>query len=115
MLHEVFAEFGKFGKGIHESLTRTLGDYLEATNGPKAWSKLSDWERKNQIKSHNNHTERPFAVIKHLAKSCPNMPLSNLSALAHARVNGAFKDGGAFMTADPRLAKAIKKVLVLAP
>ena len=46
----------------------------------------------------------------HIPKSYPNMSLSNLSALAHARVNGTFKDGGAFMTADPRLAKAINKL-----
>jgi hypothetical protein len=107
MLREVFAEFGK---GVHESLTRTLGGYLEVKNGKKAWSNLTEAERKTQVLSHNSPAERPFAVIKHLVKSCPNMSLSNLSALAHARANGTFKDGGAFMTADPRLAKAIAKL-----
>ena len=31
-----------FGEGIHESLRRTLGDFLDATGGAKANSKLQD-------------------------------------------------------------------------
>jgi hypothetical protein len=34
-----------FGEGIHESLRRTLGDFLDATGGAKANSKLQDWEK----------------------------------------------------------------------
>ena len=83
---------------------------MEATNGKKAFSNLADWEKDINILSHNNMAERPFAVIKHLKKLFPSMSLSNLSALAHAKVNGTFKDGGAFMTADSRLAKAINKL-----
>ena len=62
MLKEVF---GLFGKGIHESLLRTLGTYLESTNGAKATSKLADWELRDAklLKSHNNDAERPFAVV----------------------------------------------------
>jgi hypothetical protein len=33
-----------FGEGMHESLQRTMGNYLEATNGKHAESRLEQWE-----------------------------------------------------------------------
>ncbi len=38
-----------FGEGIHESLTRTMGDFLEAIGGAKAESKLEEWEKKKCV------------------------------------------------------------------
>ena len=48
--------FHLFGEGIHESLKRTMGDYLEATGDSMAESKLQPWmkARAVQLISHNN-------------------------------------------------------------
>ena len=48
--------FHLFGEGIHESLKRTMGDYLEATGDSMAESKLEPWvkARAVQLISHNN-------------------------------------------------------------
>ena len=64
-----------FGEGTHESLQRTMGHYLEATDGKCAESKLEQWEkdRAEGLLCHNNATERPFGVMKWLKKMCPSM------------------------------------------
>jgi hypothetical protein len=118
------------GAAIHESLTRTMGDYLEATNGRYAESKLEPWmkARASDLLSHNNHAERPFAVMKSLDHVFPSMGLSNLASVSHAQVNGTFasaspkpktqkgaakavgKRVGAAVLADTRLQEAISKV-----
>jgi hypothetical protein len=36
---------GLFGKGIHESLTRTMGRYLESMGGKLANSTKTEWEK----------------------------------------------------------------------
>ena len=50
-----------FGEGIHESLGRTMGDYLKATNGPKANDNISqlDRDRTSELRGTNNDAERP--------------------------------------------------------
>ena len=81
-----------FGEGIQESFERTMSDYLEETNGDKAFSKTPEWrvEQDWDIYSHNNAAERPFAVIKALKRLFPSMKLSYLSALSLAKVNGTY-------------------------
>jgi hypothetical protein len=109
MLKEVF---GLFGKGTHESLLRTLGTYLESTNGAKAKSKLADWEHRDakHLLSHNNHAERPFAVVKELMKRFPPLKLSYASAIASAKVNGTFDEGGAADISDALLQTIVNKL-----
>ena len=77
-----------FGEGITESLTRTMGDYLEATNGKLRNSTLSVEEaaKAESMLCHNNHAERPFAVIKALAKQYPSMSLRHLASVANSKV-----------------------------
>ena len=123
VLKEVLA---LFGEGIRESLQRTMGDFLEETNGAKAESQLEDWERAKYSKAlaTNNAAERPFAVIKELLHSFPSMRLCFLSAISHARVNGTFRvaeaggkfhktkhragvKAGAAMAADPGLTRGM--------
>jgi len=105
-LREVFA---LFGNGIKESLTRTMGDYLEATNGKHARSKLAPEviEKASVLFNHNNNAERPFAVMKAFQKQYPSMKVSMLGAMTHARMSGVFKDGGAFTASEPRLQHSI--------
>lgn len=85
-----------FGKAIHESLHRTMGNYLEATEGKYAESNLSDWEKEQAsgLLCHNNPAERPFGVMKELQRLYPSMTISSLSYIAHAIVNGTFVEGG---------------------
>ena len=45
-----------FGEAIHESLQRTMSDFLESTNGPKANSKLEDWEKDKYSKVSARHS-----------------------------------------------------------
>jgi hypothetical protein len=90
---------------MHESLLRTLGKYLEATHGAKAFSKLSDWKRRDakNLLSHNNFAERPFAMVKGLMKRFPSLKLSHTSAIASAKAKGTFDADGAANTSDPIL------------
>jgi hypothetical protein len=118
-----------FGEGIHESLARTMGDFLDATDGEKSNSKISqlDWDRTSELRGHNNDAERPFAVMKALAHHYPSMGLLNLSHMAHARVNGTFRlaerggktaktkhragvEAGSAFTADPRLQSVVSEL-----
>ena len=126
VLHDVLK---LFGEGIHESLMRTMGAYINATDGEKRNNKLTELEKTkaSQLLSHNNHAERPFAVIKALAKKYPSMSLRNLAATANARVNGTFRmpeeggktqktigkivaQPGIFYNVDPELLAAVSKV-----
>ena len=122
---------GLFGKGIHESLSRTMGDFLEATNGTQSSSKVDAWvrERCRGMVATNNNAERPFAVVKLFHVMYPSMTLRNMRHLSHSRCNGTYaraseeapktkktagktvaKPAGAALTADPRLKAAISKV-----
>ena len=59
-----------FGEGIIESLTFTMKKYLRQTEGDLANDKREAWERAavKKMVCHNNHAERPFAVLKAFAK-----------------------------------------------
>ena len=65
-----------FGEGIRESLTRMMGNFLSSTGCALTNSKLMDWEKGRALvlKCHNSDTERPFAVMKWLAKLSFNGP-----------------------------------------
>ena len=53
VLRDILAEFGG---GIHDSLSYTMGKYLERTDGDKATSKLAERESNaaTDLYSHNN-------------------------------------------------------------
>ncbi len=82
-----------FGKGIVESLEYTMKDYLRQTNGPLSNERREEWELQatKHMLSHNNHAERPFAVLRAFAKMYPALSLRNLSWLAHSLVNGTHR------------------------
>jgi hypothetical protein len=63
VLKEVFE---LFGKGIHESLTRTMANYLEITGGRLANSNKSAWEKDIAARMicTNNPAEGPFATVR---------------------------------------------------
>ena len=125
VLREVFAIFGE---SIHESLGRTMSEYLESTNGACRTSNLNDWEKDltKQLRSDNNPAERPFAVMKDLQHKYPSMSLVNLGRLSQARVNGTFRIGseggktkktkmrivedGVAMRAHPKLRQAVTRL-----
>ncbi len=46
--------------------------------------------------SHNNHAERPFAVLRAFAKMYPALSLRNLAWLAHSLVNGTHRPARTF-------------------
>ena len=115
-----------FGAGIQDSLTRTMGQFLEATGGTKRNSNLEDWERVRYSRAlcHNNFAERPFATMKELHSRFPSMKLRVSAALSHAKNNGTFRmaetggkcaktkdrnvaQAGEALTCDPRLQSAI--------
>jgi hypothetical protein len=52
-----------------------------------------EWEIKavELMVSHNNFAERPFAVVKALARIYPALSLRNLSQLTHSIVNGTHR------------------------
>ena len=55
-----------FGEGMQESLTRTMGEYLEATGGLLANSNKSEWEKQiaSRMIGTNNPAESPFAPVR---------------------------------------------------
>mgnify|MGYP004204857345 CR=1 FL=1 len=77
-----------------------------------------------QLIAHNNHAERPFAVIKLFDYCFPSMSFGNKAGLSHARCNGTFKIPeptkkkvastapklGATIAADPSLQRAVSRV-----
>ena len=58
--------FKLFGEGIHESLARTMGNYLEATNGALGNKHKSAWqiEVAARLLCTNNAAESPFATVR---------------------------------------------------
>ncbi len=76
---------------------------------------------------HNNHAERPFAVLKAFAKMYPSLSLRNLSRLVHSMVNGTHRCAEIFgtkaksvsvtarlpgiaLTAHPEIKRAVNKI-----
>ncbi len=106
---------GLFGQGIVTSLEFTMHNYLKQTNGKLR----TDLRAESEIKSckamlcHNNHAERPFAVLRQYKHLYPSMSIPNLSKLSQSLVNGTHRpagngfDAGVALTADPRLRECI--------
>ena len=102
---------GLFGKGIVASLEFTMKNYLKQTNGRLRTNVREDWEFKRckDMLCHNNHAERPFAVLRQYKHLYPSLSLGNLSKLAQSLVNGTHRPAsnglaaGIALTADPRL------------
>jgi hypothetical protein len=120
---------GKFGEGIHGSLTFTLKKYLRQTNGELQNANRGEWETKaaQKMLCHNNNAERPFAVARVFNKQYPAITLYNLSHLSHSLVNGThrpehifgrtsvndrvnMKPPGIALTAHPVLRLAVNKL-----
>jgi hypothetical protein len=55
-----------FGSAIHESLTHTMGNYLEVTNGRLANSHKSELEKEiaGRMTCTNNQAKSPFATVR---------------------------------------------------
>jgi hypothetical protein len=85
ILREVFR---LFGEGIIASLEYTMHDYLAQTNGALSNKEKDEWELEavKGMLSHNNHAERPFAVLRAFAKmylaSLPHLPPTAAERLA---------------------------------
>lgn len=100
-----------FGLGIIDSLEYTLGKYLRQTNGALANNNREEWEEKavQGMLCHNNHAERPFAVLRVYKRTYPSISLRNLSKLSLTLVSGTHRPAdkgeaaGVGLTADPRL------------
>ena len=112
-----------FGDAIQESFARNIADYLEATNGRLANSKLSepDKKRKAELLCHNNAAERTFAVFRSMLQRYPSMSLRCAATISCARLNGTFKmkeikngetisEAGSALTADPVLQAAVSEL-----
>ena len=70
VLKEVFR---LFGAAIHESLTRTMGNYLQVTGGELANGNKSQWEKEiaGRMTCTNNGAESPFATVRALLDIYP--------------------------------------------
>jgi hypothetical protein len=106
---------GIYGKGIAESLEFTMKDYLMQTQGHLQTDLRAAWEVKacRNMLCHNNHAERPFAVLRQYKHLYPSLSRDNLSKLSQSMVNATHRPGGngliagVALTADPRLWMAI--------
>jgi hypothetical protein len=106
-----------FGCGVIESLEYTMKHYIKQTNGEICNDNREDWEKQavQQMVSHNNYAERPFAVVKTFARIYPSLSLRNVSHLTHSLVNGTHCCAETFgrriaeiaLTAHPKLKAAI--------
>jgi hypothetical protein len=58
--------FSLFGAAIQESLTRTMGKYLQVTGGSLANHNKSEWEKEiaGRMTCTNNGAESPFATVR---------------------------------------------------
>ena len=81
-----------------DSLEFTMKDYLHQTEGTLRNETREPWEQKavEKMLSHNNHAERPFAVLKAFARMYPTLSLQNLSWLTHSLVNGTHRCADVF-------------------
>jgi hypothetical protein len=82
-----------FGAGIIESLSYTMKHYIKQIDGSLSNDKREEWEKEavKHMVAHNNYAERPFAVVKALARMYPSLSLRNLSHLTHSIVNGTHR------------------------
>ena len=70
--------FHLFGAAIHESLTRTMGKYLQVTGGRLANIHKSEWEKEiaGRMACTNNAAESPFATVRAFLNIYPRYPFS---------------------------------------
>jgi hypothetical protein len=99
-------------------LEYTLSKYLRQTNGALANDKREEWEHKavSGMLCHNNHAERPFAVLRPYKRTYPSISLRNLSKLSLTLVSETHRPAdkgnlaGAALTADTRLRAIIGRL-----
>ena len=111
-----------FGDAIHESITRTMGEYLEATGGRLRNSQKSEWEKDiaSRMICNNNPAESPFATVRAFLHMYPTMKLKTVATQSAAIVNGTHKPAsrkgdkikaaGLALSADPILKEAVSKL-----
>ena len=81
------------GEGLHESLTRTLGNYLEATGGRLSNKHKTQWEKDIAARMicTNNPAEGPFATVRAFLQMYPSLKLGTVASLSAAIVNGTHR------------------------
>jgi hypothetical protein len=86
--------FHLFGQAIHESLTRTMGLYLQETiSGVLQNENKSLWEKEiaSRMLCTNNAAESPFGIAKAYLEQYPSMKLSTLAAFAGSICSGTHR------------------------
>jgi hypothetical protein len=114
--------FHLFGQAIHESLTRTMGLYLEAISGINQNKNNTPWEKAiaSRMLCTNNAAESPFGTAKAYLGQYPSMKLSNLAAFAGSICSGTHrpkhgigkhaKEAGIALTAPEPVKHAVSKL-----
>jgi hypothetical protein len=114
--------FHLFGQAIHESLTRTMGQYLEATGGRKANKNKTPWEQDIAARMicTNNPAEGPFATVRAFLHMYPTLKLRTVASLSAAICNGTHrpkhgtgaraKHAGAALTSPAPVKEAVTKL-----
>jgi hypothetical protein len=114
--------FHLFGQAIHESLTRTMGLYLEATSGVQQNKNKSPWEIAiaSRMLCTNNAAESPFGTAKAYLDQYPSMKLNTLAAFAGSICSGTHrpkhgigkhaKEAGIALTAPEPVKRAVSKL-----
>ena len=89
--------FKLFGEGIKESLTRTMGDYLQGLGGALANNQKTQLEKDvaSRMVCTNNLAEGPFATVRAFLHMYPSMTLKTVAGLSGAMVNGTHRAWGA--------------------
>ncbi len=83
---------------------RTMGDYLEATNGQFRNSTKTDWEIEvaSCMVCTNNYAEGPFATVLAFMHIYPSLKLRTVAGLSAAMINGTHRSKGtSFPTPKP--------------
>ena len=98
--------FKLFGEGIKESLTRTMGDYLEGLGGALANNQKTQLEKDvaSRMVCTNNLAEGPFATVRAFLHMYPSMTLKTVAGLSGAMVNGTHRAWGAKKNASAGIA-----------
>jgi hypothetical protein len=114
--------FHLFGEAIHESLTRTMGQYLEASTGVLQNKNKTQWEREiaSRMLCTNNAAESPFGTAKAYLDQYPSMRLCTLAAFAGSICSGTHrpkhgigkhaKEAGIAITAPEAVKAAVSKL-----
>ena len=92
-----------------------MKDYLKQTKGHLRNDIRENWEvnKCKYMLCHNNHAERPFAVLRAYKHLYPSLSRGNLAKLSQSLVNGTHRPAGnglvagIALTADPRLRSCV--------